>query len=252
MFVKSARHLALAAVATVIVISQAAGQETIKLGGSAAVGKGVIIANQAAIEQESGLKLDVTVNGDANGLKLLNSGDVEVAMLGAPIEFSIKKLNEEAPGSVDPNAFVVSQIGSDSVKFIVNPNAPVKSLTEAQIKDIFTGKITSWKDVGGSDQPIIVVTGAPGLGARSIVVNLFLGGTDIVSGAREVQQLGQIAQVVAQAPTAIGFGNTGSITDAVAVIPGVEAVTPLSLVTRGAPSANAQKLIDAATKVAAK
>ncbi|WP_119301993.1 substrate-binding domain-containing protein [Dongia deserti] len=249
---KVKKTLAVAAAGLLLASGYASAGTTLKLGGSAAVGKGVIVANQAAIEKDTGLTLDITVNGDANGLKLLNAGEVDVAMLGAPIEFAVKRLNAEAPGSINPSEFVATQVGSDTVKFIVHPSNPVKTLTDTQLKEILTGKITSWKDVGGPDQPILVVTGGPGLGARAIVVNLFLSGTDIVKTAREVQQLGQVAQVVAQAPTAIGYGNGGSITDAVAVIPGVEVVTPLSLVTRGAPSPEAQKLIKAATKYAPK
>src|SRR5688572_21071894 len=194
------KTLAAAAVGLFLTNGYAHAGTPLKLGGSAAVGKGVIIANQAAIEQDTGLTLDITVNGDANGLKQLNAGEVDVAMLGSPMEFTVKGLNAATPGTINAGEFVASQVGSTSVKFIVNPANPVKSLTEMQVKDIFTGKIASWKDVGGPDEPILVVTGAPGLGARNIVVNLFLGGTDIAATAREVPQLGQVAQVVAQAP----------------------------------------------------
>ena len=137
------------------------------------------------------------------------------------------------------------------MKFIVNPANPVKSLTADQLKDILTGKITSWKDVGGADQPIMVVTLAPGLGARAIVVMTFLGGVEITDKARVMQGLAQLPLIVAQAPNAISYGNAATITDKVAVIPGTEVKQTLVLVTKGTPSADAKKLIEAVTKYAA-
>jgi phosphate transport system substrate-binding protein len=243
--------LAAAAVGLLLANGYAVAGEALKLGGSVAVGKGVIIANQAAIEEETGLTLDITVNGDAGGLKQLNAGEVDVAMLGAAYEMAVSSVNEAAPGSFNAADFVASPIGSASLNFIVHPSNPVKDLTEQQIKDIFTGKVVNWSEVGGPDQPILVVAGAPGLGARNSVVKLFLDGVEITDQAKAMQQLVQVTQVVAQAPNAIGFGNSGSINDTVAIVPGVEVTQVLSLVTRGAPNENAQKLIDASTKYAA-
>ena len=75
------------------------------------------------------------------------------------------------------------------MKFIVNPaNPAAKSLTAEQLKDILTGKITSWKEVGGADLPIMVVSRCHRLGrARPAIVMKFLGGTEITDKARVMQ-----------------------------------------------------------------
>lgn len=224
----------------------------LRVHGSVAVGTGIIKANQAAIERDTGLTLNVIVNGDGNGLKDLYSGKTDLAMIGSPIKLLEAGLNAASPGSISVADFQVAPVGADIVRFIVNPANPVKSLTEAQVRDIFTGKITTWKEVGGADQPIVVVTGAPNLGARLNVVALFLGGTDITGTARTVQQLSQVAQVVAQVPNAIGYGNAGSITGAVAVITGAEVKQTLYLVSKGAPTAEMRQLIEATAKYGAK
>jgi phosphate transport system substrate-binding protein len=160
-------------------------------------------------------------------------------------------LNKATPGSISIAGFEVAPVGAISIKFIVNATNSVKSLTEAQLKDIFTGKITSWKDVGGADQPIIVVAEAAGFGTRTNIVAALLGGAEITDKARTMQALVQVSQVVAQAPTAIGYGNAASIAGAVAVIPGTEVKQLLGLATKGAPNADVKKLIEVTAKYGA-
>jgi phosphate transport system substrate-binding protein len=127
----------------------------------------------------------------------------------------------------------------------------VKSLSAAQIRDIFTGKITSWKDVGGDDLPIVVVAEAPGLGTRTNVEASFLDGQPITPTARTMQALVQVIQVAAQLPNAISYGNLASITANVTVIPDVQVEQTLGLATKGAPSADEQKLAAAVAKYGA-
>jgi phosphate transport system substrate-binding protein len=222
-----------------------------KVSGAAAVANAIVIPNKAAIEKDAGLTLNLVVNGDGNGVKDLYDGKVDAVMIAAPIKITEAALNKVKPGSVSVDGFEVAPIGAIGIKFIVNAANPVKSLTEAQLKDIFTGKITSWKDVGGADQPILVIAEAPGFGTRSNIVAYLLGGADITDKARVMQALVQVVQVVAQAPNAIGYGNAATITGAVAVIPGTEIKQLLGLATKGAPSAEAKKLIEATAKFGA-
>jgi phosphate transport system substrate-binding protein len=245
------------AAGAVLFLSMNAGSSVaaeLRISGAATVAGGIINPNKAAIEQETGLTLNLTVNGDGNGLKDLYAGKVDVAMVAAPLKVTEETLNKANPGSISVAGFEVAPVGTASIKFITNPANPVKSLTDDQLKGIFTGRITSWKDVGGADQPILVVAETPGLGTRANVVASFLGGTEITDKARAMQALVQVAQVVAQAPNAIGYGNAASITSAVAVVPGTEVKQPLGLATKGAPSADVKKLIESVTKysVAAK
>jgi len=223
----------------------------LRVSGAATVGRGIIIPNQAAIEQETGLKLIMTVNGDGNGLKDLYAGRADVAMIAAPMKVSEDTLNRVTPDSLSIADFQLAAVGMASIHFVVNPANPVKSLTDVQVHDIFTGKITSWKDVGGVDAPIVVVAEVPGLGTRTNVEATFLGGEPITPGARTMQALVQVVQVVSQVPTAISYGNSASITAGVFVLPGIEIQQALGLATKGPPSADALKLIAAVAKYGA-
>jgi phosphate transport system substrate-binding protein len=225
----------------------------LKVSGAAAVAGNIVVPNKAAIEQETGLTLNVTVNGDGNGLMDLSAGKVDVMMVAAPLEITAAAMNKQKPGSVSTAGIEMAPVGALGISFIVNAANPVKSLTEAQLKDILTGKITSWKDVGGADKPIMVVAEAPGFGTRSNIVASLLGGSEITDKARIMQALAQVGQVVGQAPDAIGYGNAASIKSAgaVAVIPGTEVKQVLGLATKGAPTADEKKLIDATAKFGA-
>lgn len=220
----------------------------LKVSGAATVAGDIIMPHKADIEKNTGLTLNIVVNGDGNGLKDLYGGKSEVMMVAAPLKATAEALNKMTPGSVSTDGVQFTQLGAVSIKFFLNPKNTVKSLTASQVKDIFTGKITSWKDVGGPDQPIMVVAEQPGNGTRTNVIAGLLDGTDITGKAHVMQALVQVAQVVGQAPNAIGYGNSASITNAVAVIPGVEVKQAIGLATKGAPSSDAQKLIAAAQK----
>ncbi|MGE5505547.1 MAG: substrate-binding domain-containing protein [Actinomycetota bacterium] len=246
------RTLLYAAVALGIALGQGvpAAAAELKVSGAAAVANTIVMPNKAALEAETGLTLAVTVNGDGNGLKDLAGGKSDVMMVAAPLAATEESLNKAAPGTVSAAGIQMQQVGAIAIKFIVNPANPVKALSDAQLKAILSGKTANWKEVGGPDQPIMVVAETPGFGTRTNVVSTFLGGTDISANARIVQSMVQVAQVVAQAPFAIGYGNAGSITPAVMVVPGTEVKQPLGFATKGAPSADAKKFIEAAAKYA--
>jgi len=222
----------------------------LKVSGAAAVGNTIVVPNKAAIEAETGLTLTVTVNGDGNGLKDLSASKSDVMMVAAPLKVTEDSVNKTAPGAATSAGVQMTPIGSIAIKFIVNPANPVKSLSEGQLKDILTGKITSWKAVGGADQPIMVVAEAPGFGTRSNIVASLLGGQELADQARIMQALVQVVQVVSQAPNALGYGNSASISGAVAVIPGTEVKQVIGFATKGAPSPDAKKFMDAAAKYA--
>jgi phosphate transport system substrate-binding protein len=221
----------------------------LKVHGSATVAKSILLPNQGAIETETGLALTVVANGSGNGLKDLVAGKADVAIISAPIKVEEELTNRKSPGSLDVSGLQEHPIGAKSINFILNPKNPVKTLSEDQLKAIFTGKITSWKDVGGPDKPILLVIETAGNGTRANVTAVFLAGAEFAKGAREMQALAQVAKVVAQAPHAIGYGNSSSISDAVLVIQGTAVKQPLAIVTKGAPTAEVQKLIAASSRL---
>jgi phosphate transport system substrate-binding protein len=96
------------------------------------------------------ISISVTGGGSGTGITALANQTVDIANASR----AIKPEEEEAikANGIDPIEFVVAR---DAIAVIVNPSNPVDKLTLQQISDIYSGKITNWKEVGGEDRPIV-------------------------------------------------------------------------------------------------
>jgi phosphate transport system substrate-binding protein len=239
------------ALASFLMLASAADAATIAIHGSTTVANAVLMPHKAQIEQSSGETLDIVANGSGRGLADLQAGKADMAMISAPLATEAASANAKTPGSVDPAKLVAHQIGEAKIAFVVNATNPVKQLTLAQIGDILSGKITKWSEVGGPDQPIVIVAAGPGDGVRSVVEARLLGGASIPAHVREMTNAPQIAQVTAQLPTAFGVTSAASVWPDNTVLTTDQSIgQPLSLVTMGPPSPDATKVIDAAIAAA--
>jgi phosphate transport system substrate-binding protein len=109
-------------------------------------------------QQNKGVRVDVQTGGSSRGVSDARSGLAQIGMVSRPLK----------PEENDLTAFPIAQ---DGVCMIIHKSNPVSGLTNEQIKDIYTGKITNWKQVGGKDATITVANKAEG---RS-TLDLFLG-----------------------------------------------------------------------------
>ncbi len=98
---------------------------------------------------------------------------------------------------------------------IVNKDVTVDSLTKAQLTDIFTGKVTNWKDVGGSDQKISIIGRAASSGTRATIKKLVLDGAEFTSAAVAQDSTGNLLTAVGQTPGAIGYIDAAYLKDTV-------------------------------------
>ena len=82
----------------------------------------------------------------------------------------------------------------------------VKSLTKAQLQDIFTGKVTNWKDVGGPDEAVVLITRPSTSGTRALFTKYALDGKEELSNkSMETDDSGTLVQTVSQTKGAIGY-----------------------------------------------
>jgi phosphate transport system substrate-binding protein len=115
-------------------------------------------------------------------------------------------------------------IAKDAIAVIVHPKNTLQDLSLIQIKQVFTGKIRNWKDVGGHSHPIVLVTREEGSGTREAFQKLVMGKEEISLESLVQDSNGAIRQVVASDPNAIGFISLGLVNEKVGAlkISGVE------------------------------
>jgi phosphate transport system substrate-binding protein len=118
-------------------------------------------------------------------------------------------------------------IARDALALIVHPSNPVGNLSGEQIKAIFSGAIRSWAEVGGSAQPIVLVSREAGSGTFGAFEELVMKGVPIVSSALRQGSNGAIRQIVAEDPNAVGYISLGIVDQTVKAlaIDGVQAAT---------------------------
>ena len=104
------------------------------------------------------------------GYKAIVDGDTDVFFSAAPSE------EQKAYAEEQGVELVFTPVGKEAFVFFVNGNNPVDTLTAAQIRGIYGGEYTNWKQVGGADRPINPVTRMEGSGSQS-AMNAFMGDT---------------------------------------------------------------------------
>jgi phosphate transport system substrate-binding protein len=233
-----------------ILVASAAGAEPVFLNGSTTVINMLVGPHRAEIEAASGEQIVATGNGSQRGLADLMAGKAQVAMISAPLELEVAKINAKQPGAIDLSRLRAHVVGAARVAFAVHPDNPVRRLSPDQLTDVLVGKIENWRDVGGLDQRIIIVTAQPGDGLRTMVESTFLPGRELAKDARAMTNATQIGKVVAQVPGAMGIIAAASLDASLAEIKQDAALTaPLILVTIGDASPQVRRVIDAVTKL---
>lgn len=186
---------------------------TVNLDGSTSMEKVV----KALIESYATIQPDVTVNynasGSGSGITAAIEGTVDIGLSSREL-----KDEETAQGAVG------TIIALDGVAVILNSENTVENLTVEQIADIFSGKITNWSEVGGTDAPIAVLGREPGSGTRGAFEEI-VGVTDACTYAAEYSSTGDVVGNVATNPNAIGYASLSAIDDTVKAVQ-VNGVTP--------------------------
>lgn len=166
---------------------------------------------QAAAESFMKDNPDCVINtnggGSGEGLKQVAEGSVDI---GNSDVFAKEKLDEEtAKTLVDHEVAVVTMAP------IVNSDLGVTNLTTDQLISVFTGKTTNWKEVGGPDEDIVLVTRPSSSGTRATFKQYALNGEEEASNqALETDDSGTLVQTVKDNKAAIGYVALSYLTDA--------------------------------------
>lgn len=205
-----------------------------------------MVAQKATVESQTGLKLEIVGNGAGRGLVDLSGGQADIAMIGGSLKGVAGVMNKEKAGSVDASGMKEIPISSVKLVTITHPGVGVKSLTEAQLRDVLTGKAANWKDVGGPDLPVKVVLPFTGDGGRITTQETLLGGAAFAPGAVVRNSAKDICVVVAQLPGACAVLSVKNVEGNVTTV-GMEKELPMPLqfVVKGEPAGDIKKVVEA-------
>jgi phosphate transport system substrate-binding protein len=143
-------------------------------------------------------RINVQAGGSGTGLKLVSEGSVDI---GNSDIFAEEKLDaDKAKELVDHKVCVVG------FATVVNPDVNVDNLTKQQLIDIFTGKITNWKEVGGNDQKVVILNRPTSSGTRATFKKYALDGKEEAQGiALTEESSGAIKKAIADTPGSISY-----------------------------------------------
>ena len=207
----------------------------------------------------------VTGGGSGTGISALISGTCDITNASRTIkdkEIALAKAKGINPYEI--------KVGLDGLAVVVNPGNPVGKLTMQQLADIFTGKISNWKEVGGLDSKIVILSREVNSGTHVYFKEHVLrkgdpnGKEEFAPGALLLSSSQAIADEVAQNPDAIGYYGMGYISNKQKPVmvakdakseyesPSIENVVngkypisrPLFLYTNGQPQGLAKKFVD--------
>ena len=205
---------------------------------------------EAFMTENTGIRIDVQGGGSSVGVKAAGQGTSDIGMASREIKESelaeFPKLN-------------VVVIARDGIAIVANADVTVSDLTVEQVRDIFSGKITNWKDLGGEDQNIIVVSREEGSGTRGAFEELVMGKDALITASAILQPSnGSIRTTVSTTPYSIGYMSFGYLDDTIKAISiggiaptepnaadgSYPIVRPLNMLTNGEPTGAVKAFLD--------
>ena len=209
-----------AAESTVAASSEAAPAETtadlsgsISMVGSTSMEKLANALSEAFMEEYPDVTVTAEFVGSGAGIEAVTNGTADIGNSSRSL-----KDEEKAAGVVE------NVVAIDGIAVCVDPANEVADLTKDQLTNIYNGTITNWKEVGGADEPIIVIGREAGSGTRGAFEEL-VDLKDACKYANELDSTGAVIAKVASTPGAIGYASLDALDDSVKALSleGVEA-----------------------------
>lgn len=186
---------------------------SISMVGSTSMEKLANALSEAFMEEYPDVTVTAEFVGSGAGIEAVTNGTADIGNSSRSL-----KDEEKAAGVVE------NVVAIDGIAVCVDPANEVADLTKEQLTNIYNGTVTNWKEVGGADEPIIVIGREAGSGTRGAFEEL-VDLKDACKYANELDSTGAVIAKVASTPGAIGYASLDALDDSVKALSleGVEA-----------------------------
>lgn len=228
------------------VMGIAAHAEEIRVGGGAAPMENIFKKVKSAFEKQSGIQLVLSADGPDKAFIDVDSGRIDVAAAGLTMKDWLDLMKQRGHDVANPMEFRNRVIGRDKIQVLTHKGlASVKALSKEQLKAVFTGKASNWKEFGGPDLPIVVIYGSKIPGTNKLWQEKILDGADWAKSRVEAGDAADVRKKVVETAGAVGVGPLAAEDLSALHSPeSPEVGRPITAVTKGAPSPKVQKLFD--------
>lgn len=150
-----------------------------------------------------GSMLQITGGGSGTGIAALINGNTDICQASRPMKMDEKKKLRDRYQSMG----VEIPVAKDGLSVYVNEANPLTDITVAQLKEIYTGKLTNWKELGGKDEPIVVYSRENSSGTYVFFKDHVLGGEDFAPMVQTLPGTAAIVNAISKDPRGIGYGG---------------------------------------------
>lgn len=213
---KALKFIGCGAIAAVMAMSAltgcSKGEQTVSTDGSTSMEKVVGFLSEAYMEKHDDVKVTYNPTGSGSGIQAVADGRCDIGLAS-------RNLKDEEKANLSETVVAI-----DGIAIIVNNANSVADLTVEQIAGLYTGEITNWKDVGGSDAPVVCIGREAASGTRDGFESI-TGTAEKCKYSQELTSTGDVIQTVSSNPNAIGYASLASVNDTVKTV-SVEGVAP--------------------------
>ncbi|MEN6437614.1 MAG: phosphate ABC transporter substrate-binding protein [Syntrophobacter sp.] len=248
-----AKLFLLVVLTAVSVLAAPAWAGSLKMDGSTTVLPIAQKVTEAYMKENPGVSISVSGGGSGNGLKALIDGTTDIANSSRFIK------DEEVKLAIEKGSYPVPfAIAYDCIIPVVNPGNPITNITMEQLKSIYMGQVKNWKELGGPDAPLVVISRDTSSGTYEVWEEKVMKKERVSPAALLQASNGAIVQAVSKNKNAIGYVGIGYLDKSVKAltvnsIAGSEETTlngtfPISralyMFTRGWPTGDTLKFIN--------
>ena len=181
-------------------VAQAQQDTKIVCEGSTTVGPIAKAFAEYYMAKHTGVNITISESGSGNGAKAIINGTCDIANM------SRKMKDEEMQAAKDKGRNIMEHVvAMDGLAVVVHPGNPVAGLTKEQVKQIFTGEITNWKEVGGPDKKIVVISRDTNSGTYETFQTIVTKSDRLTERAEYVGSNGAVRQRIMTTEGAIGY-----------------------------------------------